>query len=459
MAGCEVLVTSAAPPVKLVGTTERRYAPGHVNTGAIIMALWQFTTIAALIGVLLIYVMVLTNRIGATNALLKRIEDALVTPQSATGNTRASVAGFAAGMTAATAAERAVVSVAAERPGVAPAPLTRAAVGSARRGPTAGPAAVSARVPSPTADSVPMTARRPISEPATEAGAPEITDAPDVPDRDRRVSFLTVRDLKVIARSGRRSSDGTVGMSPLFREAMERKRAEARSLAESGQSHEDQTSDVVTEEVNVAGVVTEEAGVASAVPEETVVASAVAGEVRVASVESHEAMEESDGVGSPQAGVQELTDSPQAGVQELAGSLPLSVQELATATYEIRDFLESANVAAPETIAQAGPEMVTPTAAERNPDAANEYAEAAAKPMAANEYAKAAAVTMAANEHAAAEVPTPEAPTAVTEPQPAAAPQPVAAQAVDEDLLERRRKRDAQLILSAQRRRRRTRGF
>jgi len=412
------------------------------------MALWQFTTIAALIGVLLIYVMVLTNRIGATNALLKRIEEALVTPQSATGNTRASVAGFAAGMTAATAAERAVVSVAAERPGVAPAPLTRAAVVSARRGPTAGPAAVSARVPSPTADSVPMTARRPTSEPATEAGAPEITDAPDVPDRDRRVSFLTVRDLKVIARSGRRSSDGTVGMSPLFREAMERKRAEARSLAESGQSHEDQTSDVVTEEVNVAGVVTEEAGVASAVPEETVVASAVAGEVRVASVESHEAMEESDGVGSPQAGV-----------QELAGSLPLSVQELATATYEIRDFLESANVAAPETIAQAGPEMVTPTAAERNPDAANEYAEAAAKPMAANEYAKAAAVTMAANEHAAAEVPTPEAPTAVTEPQPAAAPQPVAAQPIDEDLLERRRKRDAQLILSAQRRRRRTRGF
>jgi len=252
-------------------------------------------------------------------------------------------------------------------------------------------------------------------------------------------------------------------MSPLFREAMERKRAEARSLAESGQSHEDQTSDVVTEEVNVAGVVTEEAGVASAVPEETVVASAVAGEVRVASVESHEAMEESDGVGSPQAGVQELAGSLQVGVQdlagslpangqELAGSLPLSVQELATATYEIRDFLESANVAAPETIAQAGPEMVTPTPAERNTGAANEYAEAAAKPMAANEYAKAAAVTMAANEHAAAEVPTPEAPTAVTEPQPAAAPQPVAAQPIDEDILERRRKRDAQLILSAQRR-------
>jgi len=315
-----------------------------------------------------------------------------------------------------------------------------------------------------------MTARRPTSELATEAGAHEITDAPDVPDRDRRVSFLTVRDLKVIARSGRRSSDGTVGMSPLFREAMERKRAEARSLGESGQSYEDQTSDVGTEEVNVAGVVTEEAGVASAVLEETVVASAVAGEVRVASVGSHEAVEESDGVGSPQAGVQDLAGSLQAGVQDLAGSLPangqelagsrpLSVQELATATYEIRDFLESANVAATETIAPASPETVAPTPAERDTGAANEYAEAAAKPMAANEYAKAAAVTMAANEHAAAEVPTPEAPTAVTEPQPAAAPQPVAAQPVDEDILERRRKRDAQLILSAQRRRRRTRGF
>ena len=153
------------------------------------MALWQFTTIAALIGVLLIYVVVLTNRVGATNALLKRIEEALVTPQLATGNTRATTARSTEGMES---------------------------VGAA--------------------------------EPATESGAGGITDAPEVP-RDRRVSLLTVRDLKVIARSGRRSSDSTVGMSPLFREAMERKRAEARSLAESGQSHE------ALESANVAATV------------------------------------------------------------------------------------------------------------------------------------------------------------------------------------------------------------
>ena len=377
MAGCEVLVTSAAPPVKLVGTTERRYAPGHVNTGAIIMALWQFTTIAALIGVLLIYVMVLTNRLGATNALLKRIEEALVKPQSATGNTRATVAGSAED----------------------------------------------------------MTARRPASEPATQAGPLEITDAPEVP-MDRRVSFLTVRDLKVIARSGRRSSDGTVGMSPLFREAMERKRAEARPLAESGQSHEDQPSDVVIDEVSVASLVTEE----------TVVASAVAGEVRVASVGSHEAMEAS--VGSRET-VEESGEprSQPASMQGLAGSLPLSVQELATATYEIRDFLESANVAATEDVAPASPEVVAPTPDEPDTRFASNDEPASEAPAAA----------VAANDESGAE---PDTPIATTEPQPVAAAQPAAAaQPIDEDLIERRRKRDAQLILSAQRRRRRTRGF
>jgi len=240
--------------------------------------------------------------------------------------------------------------------------------------------------------------------PATESGAGEIIDAPEVP-RDRRVSLLTVRDLKVIARSGRRSSDSTVGMSPLFHESMERKRAEARSLAECGQSHEDQT-DVVTEEVNVAGVVTEE----------TVVASTV------------------------------------------AGSLPLSVQELATATYEIRDFLESANVAATEDVAPASAEELSAFNDEPAVDSRLVMATFASNDEPAVE---APAAAVAANDESPTE---PEAPTAATEPQPVAAAQPtaappVAAQPVDEDLLERRRKRDAQLILSAQRRRRRTRGF
>jgi len=50
------------------------------------MVVWQFATIAALIGALLTYVMVLTNRLGTTNVLLKRIEEGLVRPQPVTEN-------------------------------------------------------------------------------------------------------------------------------------------------------------------------------------------------------------------------------------------------------------------------------------------------------------------------------------------------------------------------------------
>ena len=42
------------------------------------MALWQFVSIAVLIGALLVYAGILTSRIGRTNAALKRIEEALV---------------------------------------------------------------------------------------------------------------------------------------------------------------------------------------------------------------------------------------------------------------------------------------------------------------------------------------------------------------------------------------------
>jgi hypothetical protein len=199
------------------------------------MALWQFTTIAALIGTLLIYVMVLINRIGATNAVLKRIEEALLKPQPITENVRA-------GMVPATlAASEDGIGAPARVPIEAPMPMVE------RR---------------PTAEAIPIAARLPTAERTTESDARETVDLPDVRAGARRVSFLTVRDLKVIARSGRRSSDSTVGMSPLFREAMERKRTEARSLTESGQPHEEQTSDV--EENIVANSVAEEVGVASA---------------------------------------------------------------------------------------------------------------------------------------------------------------------------------------------------
>jgi len=44
------------------------------------MALWQFTVIAALIGALLVSVAVLVSRVGNTNSMLKRIEEALRAP-------------------------------------------------------------------------------------------------------------------------------------------------------------------------------------------------------------------------------------------------------------------------------------------------------------------------------------------------------------------------------------------
>src|SRR5581483_5871960 len=113
------------------------------------MALWQFTTIAALIGVLLIYVMVLTNGIGATNALLKRIEEALVRPQPITENPRGAMAAAVASAPGDSADEAEVSTASAEDAAVAAAP-------------------------------VPMVARLPTAEPATESDARETGGVPDV---------------------------------------------------------------------------------------------------------------------------------------------------------------------------------------------------------------------------------------------------------------------------------------
>ena len=147
------------------------------------MVVWQFATIAALIGALLIYVMVLTNRLGATNVLLKRIEEGLARPQPVTEN-------LAAG-------EAEIVPVRA-----------------------------------------PVLMRRTAVEQRAAAAEVEEEEASAVEahERERRVSYLTVRDLKVIARPGRRSSDTPVGVSPLFNEVFGRKHAQAEraeALAES----------------------------------------------------------------------------------------------------------------------------------------------------------------------------------------------------------------------------------
>lgn len=362
------------------------------------MALWQFTTLVTLIGALLIYLMVLTNRIGATNALLKRIEEALV-PQRSTENVRA-MKSEAVTSASESQAEKAVVSTAGAHDIVLAAAPVRTA-----RVPTVQTAPVSTAVRPLVPVSPPIAAGRPTAEPATGSEGHELADVSDGPAGDRRVSFLTVRDLKVIASSSRPGSDSTLGMSPLFREAMERKRAEARSLAEGGQTHEAQISDV----------------------EEGIVASAVSDEIRVATVVSQdEAMEAS---------------------RELHG-LPVSVQELATATHEIRDFLESAKVAASENAESFLCRKPDGSAVPARPE------DAPIETSAASEDSTAEAI--AANEYASV-----EAAIAATEERPTMA-QVIAqpnAHPIAEDLLERRRKRNAELILSAQRRRRRTRGF
>lgn len=122
------------------------------------MIVWQFATIAALIGVLVISVMVLTNRLGVTNALLKRIEEGIVRPQ-------------------------------------------------------------------PVSEKVPAAAEPAPVELAPAAAEPAENEVPaaEVADRDRRVSYLTVRDLKVISRSGRSSSDTPTAVSPLFNEVFGRR--------------------------------------------------------------------------------------------------------------------------------------------------------------------------------------------------------------------------------------------
>jgi hypothetical protein len=99
------------------------------------MVLWQFAVITVLIGALLAYAIVLTNRLTFANAALRRIEEAL-------------------------------------------------------------------------AKAEPVTERVPAT--AAEATVAEAIQSPQVPLTERRGSYMTVRDLKVIARAGRRGGDKDV---------------------------------------------------------------------------------------------------------------------------------------------------------------------------------------------------------------------------------------------------------
>jgi hypothetical protein len=99
------------------------------------MVLWQFAVITVLIGALLAYAIVLTNRLTFANAALRRIEEAL-------------------------------------------------------------------------AKAEPVTERVPAT--AAEATVAEAIQSPQVPLTERRGSYMTVRDLKVIARAGRRGGNEDV---------------------------------------------------------------------------------------------------------------------------------------------------------------------------------------------------------------------------------------------------------
>jgi hypothetical protein len=64
--------------------------------------------------------------------------------------------------------------------------------------------------------------RTDIPEERVPAAASEPTQSPEVPvpDRDGSASYLTVRDLKVISRVGRRSGESNVALNPVSREAL-----------------------------------------------------------------------------------------------------------------------------------------------------------------------------------------------------------------------------------------------
>jgi hypothetical protein len=123
----------------------------------LIMAVWQFAVIAALIGALLIYVGILTSRVGRTNATLKRIEAALLARDPLKG-------------------EAPVTTAQADATGQAEEPVAEA------------PGAVA------------QAAEAVVQAPEAVVQAPEAARPRDVAVTDTG-SYLTLRDLKVFARA------------------------------------------------------------------------------------------------------------------------------------------------------------------------------------------------------------------------------------------------------------------
>jgi hypothetical protein len=294
------------------------------------MVLWQFAVITVLIGALVVYAIVLTNRLTFANATLRRIEEAL-------------------------------------------------------------------------AKAEPVTERVPAT--AAEATVAEAIQSPEVPLAERRGSYMTVRDLKVIARAGRRGGNKDVDEGLVGSDALNASREQDISRpppAVSAESLQGQQALDPNRELQ-----TSPAG------------AAVSGELLGAgSSETHEAVNTS---GEPQ-------------------GLPNSaavVQELAAATSEIREFL--------------GTSGSLETSGAPDSSAAKDVVAASSELLATNLESQSVAQNSAVNEAA-----SPESHAAMnTSDGPQNAP---AARDLDAEVMERR-KRDELLIMNAQRRRRRARGY
>jgi hypothetical protein len=249
--------------------------------------------------------------------------------------------------------------------------------------------------------------------PATpaEATVAEAIQSPQVPLTERRRSYMTVRDLKVIARADRRGGNKDFDEGLVSSDALSASREQDISRPPPAVS-------VETPAVTAESLQSYQALDPSRELQTSPAGAAVSGELLgAASSETHEAVNTS---GEPQ-------------------GLPSSaavVQELAAATSEIREFL--------------GTSVSLETSATPDSSAAKGVVAASSELLETNLESQSVAQNSAVNEAA-----SPESHAAMdTSDEPQNAP---AARDLDAEVMERR-KRDALLIMSAQRRRR-ARGY
>jgi hypothetical protein len=210
------------------------------------MPLWQFITIAALVGGLLIllgclviYARVLVNRIRSTNETLKRIEAALLATDRRSGHAPGTAAQVPESLEALDSYEVSQVLEGSHSPKASHSP------------------------------EAPQSLETPQS--------PEAPQSPEVAVKDERVSYLTIRDLKVIARAGRPNTERAVAMSSESDEAMYVSEAPSEAPERSASSEAPQSS-------------LEETVLVSGEPQGLPATSALSEDSLAVSPEGHEAM-------------------------------------------------------------------------------------------------------------------------------------------------------------------------